>query len=215
MRNNKHELPMVVQNDNVLVDARLLHRQLKVGKDFSNWIKNRIKEFGFEEGKDYSPNLASKIGKHGGSNAIDYLLSMDMAKELAMLERNETGRQIRRYFIAKEKELRGISQLPSQAGLFNGLKANTINGRKLYGYKEVRQRLGYSSNASYNKYRYPHHFVENGSVLLCTEEFCNHMRFCKMATTNRKALAAMPPVLPQVAHPLQLPFNQQKGGTHA
>jgi phage anti-repressor protein len=213
MLNKQHELPMVVQNDNVLVDARLLHRQLKVGKDFSTWIRARIKEFGFEEGKDFSPNLGSKIGTHGGANKVDYLLSMDMAKELAMLERNEVGREIRRYFIAKEKELRGISQLPKSHELFRGIKATNINGRKMYPYREVRAKCGYSvkGSSANHKNRYPQHFVLQGHILLTTEEFCLHLHHSKQVTNNRATLQAMQPVLPfNFGEPLKI-----KGGNHA
>lgn len=91
-------------------NARDLHQGLKVGRDFSNWIKGRIAEFGFQEGEDFAISLAKsgeqdaqKIGNWGGANRTDYLLTLDMAKELAMLENNETGRSVRRYFIACEK----------------------------------------------------------------------------------------------------------------
>ncbi len=89
------------------VNARDLHAALEVRRDFSNWIKDRIAKFGFQEGVDFiieyrTPNLAS--GNRGAS--IEYFISLDMAKELAMVENNEKGRQIRRHFIEVEKEFR-------------------------------------------------------------------------------------------------------------
>ncbi|EJM1679854.1 antA/AntB antirepressor family protein [Escherichia coli] len=89
----------------LLVNARDLHGFLEVGKDFSNWIRARLNEYGFVENLDYilfSPNLA----KTPGRRRKDYHLTLDTAKELAMVERNEKGRQIRRYFIECEKKLR-------------------------------------------------------------------------------------------------------------
>ncbi|HFP1531848.1 TPA: antA/AntB antirepressor family protein [Escherichia coli] len=89
----------------LLVNARDLHGFLEVGKDFSNWIRARINEYGFVEHLDYilfSPNLAKTLGRR----RKDYHLTLDTAKELAMVERNEKGRQIRRYFIECEKKLR-------------------------------------------------------------------------------------------------------------
>jgi len=93
-----------------LVDARELHRKLQTRRDFSNWIKGRIQEYGFIENEDYfienqrSPKLASQVSTHGGfRHRIDYYLTVNMAKELAMVERNEWGRKIRRYFIEMEK----------------------------------------------------------------------------------------------------------------
>ncbi|HAH3118371.1 TPA: phage antirepressor Ant [Escherichia coli] len=91
----------------LLVNARDLHGFLEVGKDFSNWIRARLNEYGFVENLDYilfSPNLA----KTPGRRRKDYHLTLDTAKELAMVERNEKGRQIRRYFIACEKKLRNM-----------------------------------------------------------------------------------------------------------
>lgn len=86
-------------------NARDLHASLQVGRDFSNWIKDRIEQYGFIEGEDYSPNLARIPGKRGQPR-MDYHLTLDMAKELAMIENNEIGRAVRRYFIQAEKELR-------------------------------------------------------------------------------------------------------------
>lgn len=112
-----------------LCDARDLHQFLSVGRDFSNWIKARIEQYGFIEGEDYSPilansygaesdvcspDLASKTERRGGHNRTDYHLTLDTAKELAMVENNEQGRQVRRYFIAMEREAResrGVSYL--------------------------------------------------------------------------------------------------------
>ncbi len=87
-----------------LCDARNLHTFMQVKRDFSNWIKGRIRKFGFEAGLDFltisrSPDLAS--GNRGAS--VDYHLTLDMAKELSMVENNEMGRQARRYFIECEK----------------------------------------------------------------------------------------------------------------
>lgn len=86
-------------------DARELHAYLEIGRDFANWINERIEKYGFQQDQDFavcSPNPASK--KRGGHNRIDYHLSLDMAKELSMVENNERGREARRYFIQKERE---------------------------------------------------------------------------------------------------------------
>lgn len=98
-----------VKHGVTLVDARLLHTKLEVGRDFSNWIKGRIDQYGFEEGTDFvtcSPNLASEM--HGGQNKVDYHLTIDMAKELAIVENNDIGRKVRRYFIEMEEKARQL-----------------------------------------------------------------------------------------------------------
>ncbi|EFA5513699.1 TPA: antA/AntB antirepressor family protein [Escherichia coli] len=90
----------------LLVNARDLHTFLDVGKRFASWIVERISEYGFVENQDIMiiSQVREKIGR--GRPAKDYHLTLDTAKELAMVERNEKGRQVRRYFIECEKRLR-------------------------------------------------------------------------------------------------------------
>lgn len=89
------------------VNARDLHSFLKVGRDFSNWIKGRISQYVFIENQDFILiRQNGRInGKGGDRRSVEYHLTLDMAKELAMVENNEEGRKIRRYFIRCEKEL--------------------------------------------------------------------------------------------------------------
>lgn len=96
----------IEHNGNTSVSARELHSFLKVGKVFGAWINERIEQFGFIENQDYV--VFSEIGKNpkGGRPAKEYILSMDMAKELSMLERSDKGKQARIYFIECEKRLR-------------------------------------------------------------------------------------------------------------
>lgn len=100
------------------VNARQLHAYLGVGKVFATWITDRIENPGFVENEDFIvcfPNSGSKecgveSKGRGGRNVKEYWLTLDMAKELGMLERTERGRAARRYFIACEKELRKQTQ---------------------------------------------------------------------------------------------------------
>lgn len=92
------------------VNARDLHKFLKVGRDFTTWIKGRISQYVFVENVDYiivenlsSPNRGS--AKSRCQKMTDYHLTLDMAKELSMVENNEEGRKVRRYFIRCEKDL--------------------------------------------------------------------------------------------------------------
>lgn len=66
-----------------MIDARALHGWLGAKWAFSRWMTNRIEEYGFKEGEDFLP---SKV-KTGGRPRTDYLLTVDMAKELSMVER--------------------------------------------------------------------------------------------------------------------------------
>ena len=102
------------QNGQRAVSARELHAFLGNKRDFSNWIKSRIKQYGLIENEDYV--LLNKIVEQtgrGGHNKKEYALSIDCAKELAMVEGNEQGKRARRYFIAAEKALRSKEVLPA------------------------------------------------------------------------------------------------------
>lgn len=73
------------------IDSRMLHKELKVGKDFTTWLKGRIGKYDFIENEDYKvcfPKRESKKGS-GGHNTKDYSITLDMAKELSMVENNK------------------------------------------------------------------------------------------------------------------------------
>lgn len=98
-----------VQKDergNQIVSARLLHEKLGVGRDFTTWIKERINKYQFEENIDFVViSSFPQNGGKGGRPKTDYILQLDMAKELSMIENSEQGRKIRKYFIECEKAL--------------------------------------------------------------------------------------------------------------
>ncbi|EFL3906808.1 TPA: antA/AntB antirepressor family protein [Escherichia coli] len=106
----------IANETTLLVNARDLHTFLGVGKRFASWITERIAEYGFVENQDYilvSPNREIK-GRGGDRRSKDYHLTLDTAKETAMVERNGKGRQIRRYFIECEKKLRNIQPVQTE-----------------------------------------------------------------------------------------------------
>lgn len=85
--------------------GRDLHEALEVNTKYADWFK-RMCEYGFTENEDYATcfsNLGSE-NQHGGQNKIDHQLTIDMAKEICMLQRSEKGKQFRQYFIEVEKE---------------------------------------------------------------------------------------------------------------
>ncbi|WP_432481651.1 antA/AntB antirepressor family protein [Moraxella sp. ZY200743] len=87
------------------VNARELHKALDNKRRFADWIKDRINDYGFVQNVDYvliSQNCEIK-GRGGDRRSIDYHITLDMAKELSMVEKTEKGRQARRYFIDCEK----------------------------------------------------------------------------------------------------------------
>lgn len=95
------------------VNARDLHSFLESKQRFADWIKNRIEKYNFSEGTDFTQAIDFGATEKNdalesttyGQGRIDYYLSMDMAKELAMVERNAKGKEAREYFITCEKKL--------------------------------------------------------------------------------------------------------------
>ncbi len=84
------------------VNARELHRDIESKRQYSHWITNRIKKYNFIENKDYIIIETKKDGNN--ANLKDYIITLDMAKELAMVENNLKGREVREYFIEIEKK---------------------------------------------------------------------------------------------------------------
>ena len=93
------------------VNARELHSFLESKQDFSTWIKARIDQYDFVENQDFTLVHRKMEQASGAKYLIDYHVSIDMAKELSMVERNEKGKEARRYFIACEKKLNDLSLL--------------------------------------------------------------------------------------------------------
>lgn len=103
----------LIQNQPVqLCNARELHTFLDIGKDYSTWIKDRINEYGFIQNEDYLVITE----RTNGRPRKEYHITLDMGKELGMVERNERGRQIRQYFIRCERTLKALQQ-PQQLAL--------------------------------------------------------------------------------------------------
>jgi anti-repressor protein len=82
------------------LDARELHAFLGVATPFTDWIGRRLTTYGFAEGLDFHAELR---GSQCGRPAKEYAISLSMAKELAMVERGEKGRQARAYFLECER----------------------------------------------------------------------------------------------------------------
>ena len=99
------------------VSARELHEGLGNKRQFTDWIKQRITRYSFEENIDYikvslvSQNCEIKTGRGGDTKSVDYIITVEIAKELCMVENNELGRKFRKYFIEAEKKLKEIKEI--------------------------------------------------------------------------------------------------------
>ncbi len=101
-----HERTIIQGADPVqTVNARELHEFLENGDHFAGWIRDRIAKYGFIENQDFESFSAISEKPNGGRPRTEYYLTLNMAKELAMVENNERGRMARKYFIACEERL--------------------------------------------------------------------------------------------------------------
>ena len=109
-----------------LINARELHKELNNKRQFADWIKQRIDKYKFLENQDFVKLHNFVMVGNLKRPQIDYYLTIDMAKELCMVENNENGRKIRRYFIEVEKRYREIINTPTNIFDFMRLALNQI-----------------------------------------------------------------------------------------
>lgn len=112
-------------SDRPTVSARDLHEFLEVATDYRHWFP-RMCEYGFTESIDYTPVIFDH--PKNGQPTKDYQLTIEMAKEICMLQRNEKGRQARQYFINLEKAWNTPEMIMSRA---LKMAENTISSLKL------------------------------------------------------------------------------------
>lgn len=98
-----------------MVSARELHEGLEIGTEFAKWF-SRMCEYGFADKMDYSEVIVKNDeNSKGGRPATDYQISIDMAKQICMIQRSEKGRQYRQYFLDLEKAWNTPEQIMARA----------------------------------------------------------------------------------------------------
>ncbi len=105
-------IKIAYNNDNITVSARELHEFLRVNSHFKDWFP-RMCEYGFSENTDYTLLIFEHPQNHQPTR--DYALTIDMAKELCMIQRNERGKQARQYFIQLEKDWNSPEKVMARA----------------------------------------------------------------------------------------------------
>lgn len=104
-------IPVNYDGEQPTVSARELHTGLEIRTAFKDWFP-RMTEYGFEAGKDFCSKMSESTG---GRPATDYLISVDMAKQICMIQRSEKGRLYRQYFIDLEKAWNTPEQIFARA----------------------------------------------------------------------------------------------------
>ena len=117
------------EKDEPCVSGRDLHKRLEIGTEYMKWFE-RMCEYGFINGKDYSSFLTNRSDGLPGKSKTDHLVKFDMAKEICMIQRSEIGKQCREYFIEAEKRYREQNIIPSLNSKFLYQIAQTLEEKE-------------------------------------------------------------------------------------
>lgn len=118
-------IKITYNNDRPAVSARDLHDFLEVKTAYKDWFP-RMCEYGFTEGEDFCSFLSESTG---GRPAQDAVLTIDMAKELCMIQRNEKGKQARQYFLQIEKDWNSPEKVMARALQIAGDKLKRLENK--------------------------------------------------------------------------------------
>ena len=103
------------ENQEPIISGRELHQVLEVKTPYKKWF-DRMCEYGFTQNVEFvTVGQKSSIANVGYQEITDHALKLDMAKEIAMIQRNEKGKQVRQYFIEVEKEYNSPDRLMARA----------------------------------------------------------------------------------------------------
>lgn len=126
-----NELIEVTLNDNhePVISGRQLHEALGVNSNYTTWF-DRMTDYGFTENQDYVllSNFGNQTGR-GGHNRVDHIIKLDMAKEIAMIQRTERGKQVRQYFIQVEKDFNSPEKIMARALLMADKKVHQLEAK--------------------------------------------------------------------------------------
>ena len=112
-----------------IVSGRTLHRELGVGTEYAKWM-TRMTEYGFVEGQDFNSVKIDEVRQEGNRHVkreiTDHALKLDMAKEIAMIQRTEKGKEVRQYFIQVERDYNSPEKIMARALLMANNKVLTL-----------------------------------------------------------------------------------------
>ena len=123
-----NELINITLNENhePVVSARDLHKGLEVKSKYNDWLK-RMLDYGFAEGTDFVAIAQKKVTAQGNqSEFIEHVFNLDSAKEIAMIQRNDKGKEVRKYFIQVEKDFNSPEKIMARALLMADKKITNL-----------------------------------------------------------------------------------------
>lgn len=126
-----NELINITVNDNhePVVSGRDLHKVLEIKTQYTKWLE-RMSEYGFVENEDFMAISQKRLTAQGNQTEYtDHILKLDMAKEIAMLQRNEKSKQVRKYFIQVEKDFNSPEKIMARALLMADKKVHKLEAQ--------------------------------------------------------------------------------------
>lgn len=144
----------VNKNQEPIVNGRELHEALEVKTDYKKWF-DRMCEYGFNENIDFcTVSQKCPIANGGYQERFDHAIKLDMAKEIAMIQRNEKGKEVRQYFIQVEKDFNSPEKIMARAlkiaeGKLNVLQLENSQQKQIIG--ELKPKADYLDNILQNK----------------------------------------------------------------
>ena len=117
------------ENHEPVVSGRQLHETLGVKTRYNDWF-NRMTEFGFTENEDYLAITQKRVTAQGNAtNQTDHIIKLDMAKEIAMIQRTDKGKEVRQYFIQVEKDFNSPEKIMARALLMADKKVHKLEAQ--------------------------------------------------------------------------------------
>lgn len=125
-----NEVIKVTVNDNhePVVSGRQFHEALGVKTKYADWF-NRMIEYGFTENQDFLLLKNEQQTGRGGHNKVDHIIKLDMAKEIAMIQRTDKGKEVRQYFIQVEKDFNSPEKIMARALLMADQKVHKLEAQ--------------------------------------------------------------------------------------
>ncbi|HEL1777935.1 TPA: phage antirepressor KilAC domain-containing protein [Streptococcus suis] len=126
-----NQLINITVNDNQepVVSGRDLHKVLEIKTQYTKWLE-RMSEYGFVENEDFMAISQKRLTAQGNQTEFtDHVLKLDMAKEIAMLQRNDKSKQVRKYFIQVEKDFNSPEKIMARALLMADKKVHKLEAQ--------------------------------------------------------------------------------------